>query len=134
VSQPAEPYPGPLPSPSEPFGGRFFQWTPDDEPGLVVDTSGDEAWAELRAFYLPQHPEDERAPRIGTPLDRVIELAKEHRVLSVVVERRYIDADYRSEHQKFYAAAFRRSPSVCHRLHFFRDELQSLDDISRRST
>jgi hypothetical protein len=129
VEESAEPRPGPAPPPSAPFEGRFFQWTPDDEPGLVVDTGREGAWEELRDFYLPQHPDDEQARRSDTPLDRVIDLAREHGVRSVVVERRYIDADYRSEHQRFYAAAFRRSPSVCHRLHFFRDELESLAGI-----
>lgn len=95
----------------------------------MVDTGRAGAWEELRRFYLPQNPDDDQAPRSGTPLDGVITVAKQHSVRSVVVERRYIDADYRSEHQRFYAAAFRRSPSVCHRLHFFRDELESLEDI-----
>jgi hypothetical protein len=37
-----------------------------------------------------------------------------------VVEYRYIDQDYRSEHQAFYAGTFRRYPSVAERLLFFR--------------
>ena len=38
-----------------------------------------------------------------------------------MIERRYIDADYRDEHSKFYSTTFRRYPSVAHRVHFFAD-------------
>lgn len=38
-----------------------------------------------------------------------------------VIERRYLDADYRNEHSTFYSSTFRRYPSVAHRLHFFAD-------------
>ena len=46
---------------------------------------------------------------------------------SVVAEYRYLDADYRNEHSRFYSTTFRRYPSVAHRLHFFRGLLP--DDI-----
>jgi len=36
-----------------------------------------------------------------------------------VIEYRYIDPDYRSEHSRFYSITFRRYPSVAHRIHFF---------------
>lgn len=42
---------------------------------------------------------------------------------SVVAEYRYLDADYRNEHSRFYSTTFRRYPSIAHRLHFFRDVL-----------
>lgn len=38
-----------------------------------------------------------------------------------IIERRYLDADYRNEHSRFYSSTFRRYPSVAHRLHFFAD-------------
>jgi len=53
------------------------------------------------------------------PLERIIEIAEDHRVESVVIERRYIDPDYRSEHSRFYSGTFREHPSFCDRLHFF---------------
>lgn len=40
----------------------------------------------------------------------------------VITEPRYIDADYRSEHQAFYSKAFRPYSSLCRRLHFFTEE------------
>jgi hypothetical protein len=51
----------------------------------------------------------------------------------VVVERRYIDLDYRSEHSRFYSGTFRRYPSVCHRLHFFSSDIDVADDGDLRS-
>ena len=36
-----------------------------------------------------------------------------------VIEYRYLDPDYRSEHSRFYSTTFRRYPSVAHRVHFF---------------
>jgi hypothetical protein len=38
---------------------------------------------------------------------------------TAVIEYRYLDADYRSEHSAFYSITFRRYPSVAHRIHFF---------------
>ncbi|HMM95057.1 hypothetical protein [Phycicoccus sp.] len=40
-----------------------------------------------------------------------------------VLEYRYIDPDWRSEHSNLYAGTFRRYPSVTHRLHFFQDRI-----------
>ena len=42
---------------------------------------------------------------------------------SAVLEYRYIDADYRNEHSRFYSTTFRRYPSVAHRLHFFAEKI-----------
>ncbi len=63
------------------------------------------------------------APSGDQVLDQVIEIAIQHKTVSVFVERRYIDFDFRSEHSQFYGGTFRRYPSVCHRLHFFSAEL-----------
>jgi len=38
---------------------------------------------------------------------------------TAVVEYRYLDADYRNEHSRFYSTTFRRYPSAADRLHFF---------------
>lgn len=38
---------------------------------------------------------------------------------TAVVEFRYLDADYRNEHSRFYSTTFRRYPSVAHRIHLF---------------
>jgi hypothetical protein len=96
--------------------GRFQRWTPDDEPGDVIDVSDahDIGWSQIKETYAPSGDQ---------VLDQVVEVAKQHGVISVFVERRYIDLDFRSEHSQFYGGTFRRYPSVCHRLHFFTNEL-----------
>ncbi len=90
----------------------FDQWSPDDDPGEVVDVGAPAGWDAIRSNYTaPSTP--------SLPLERIIEIAEAHGVQSVVVEKRYIDSDWRSEHSNFYGSTFRRYPSVCHRLHFF---------------
>jgi hypothetical protein len=54
-----------------------------------------------------------------TRLDRVWELCDEHGVDEMLLEREYIDADYRDEYSHFYASTFRRLPDRCERLHFY---------------
>lgn len=91
--------------------GRFFAWTPDDRPGFVLAVDDESGWDEIRRVYSPG--------RSNAPLERLITIAKSHQVVSVVIEQRYIDIDFRSEHSHFYSTTFKRYPSVCHRLHFF---------------
>lgn len=91
---------------------RFLEWVPGPTPVQVVPIDGRVDYEPLKAFYAPY-------ANGSLPLDRVFEVAEEHSVRSVVVEYRYIDADYRDEHSRFYSTTFRRYPSVAHRLHFF---------------
>ena len=49
----------------------------------------------------------------------VVGTAYEAGAKSALVEYRYVDSDYRSEHSHFYSTTFRRYPSVAHRIHFF---------------
>jgi hypothetical protein len=89
----------------------FTTWSPDDGPGEVHDSSQPQVWDKLTADYTNGN---------GNPaLERIFEIARQHGVVSVVREYRYIDADWRSQHAHFYNGTFRRYPSVCHRLHFF---------------
>lgn len=99
---------------------RFFDWTPDDDPAEIIRPQSPADWKDLHERYAQ--------PGDGAQLGRVLELAQEHGVLAIVVERRYIDADYRSEHAAFYSTTFRRYPSVCHRLHFFKADVA--DDLA----
>ncbi len=72
----------------------FDQWSPDDDPGEVVDVGAPGGWDAIRANYTaPSTP--------SLPLERIIEIAQAHGVQSVVVEKRYIDSDWRSEHANF---------------------------------
>jgi len=91
----------------------FFDWTATDDPGTVIDVRQPGAWEALRDSYSVKGS--------SSQLNQVIALSRGHGVQSVVVEFRYIDLDYRSEHSSFYGTTFRRYPSVCHRLHFFAD-------------
>lgn len=68
-------------------------------------------------------------------LERIIEIAADHNVQSVLVETRYIDADWRSEHSRFYSTTYARYPSIAHRAHFFAAPLPSdLSDLSGLET
>jgi hypothetical protein len=89
----------------------FLTWTPDDTAGAVYDVTVDGAWDELTAFYTGGVD--------CAPLERVVAVAREHGVRSVVVEQRHLDADWRSEHAAFHGRLFRRHPSVAHRWHLF---------------
>ncbi|GAC1382476.1 MAG: hypothetical protein NVSMB48_13090 [Marmoricola sp.] len=88
----------------------FDEWAKDDEPGVVIDVTNGTGWDEIRDRYTVG---------VDEPLERIIAIAHQHGVKSVIVEHRYIDADWRSEHANFYGSTFRRYPSVTHRLHFF---------------
>jgi len=99
----------------------FLSWSPDDSAGAVYDVTVDGVWDELADFYAGDTP--------SAPLDRVIAIAREHGVRSVVVEQRYLDQDWRSEHGAFHGQLFRRHPSVCHRWHPFTDDVPA--DLSR---
>lgn len=96
---------------------RFFDWTANDSPASIVRPVTDEDWSDLAARYMGTNPSPQ--------LLRVLELARAHGVVSIVIEHRYIDADYRSEHSAFYSTTFLRYPSVCDRLHFF---IEDVDD------
>ena len=93
----------------------FIDWSPDDSAGHVLDLTEAGAWDRLSSFYT----RDGESP----PLARVIEIAQAHGVQSIVVERRYIDLDWRSEHARFYGHTFKRYPSISHRLHFFTEQV-----------
>jgi hypothetical protein len=96
----------------------FFDWTPDDRPGYFLPYSRAD---ELHTAYSSPVP--------NRPLQRVIEVAGANSARSIFVELRYIDADFRSEHARFYGTMLRRYPTVCHRLHFFAEEMKDWRQI-----
>ena len=98
-------------------------WSHGDQPGEVLDVTAPDGWQQLI--------EDYTYPAGDLPLQRIVEIAKELGVIQVVRERRYIDADWRSQLARFYNATFRRYASVCHRLHFFTKKVpHDLVDLS----
>lgn len=98
----------------------FLSWSPDDSAGAVYDVTVPGAWDELVDFYA--------GPEGSRPLRRIVAIAREHGVRSVVVEQRHLDPDWRSEHGAFHGQLFRRRPSVCHRWHLFTDAVP--EDLS----
>jgi hypothetical protein len=53
----------------------FFAWTPDDYPARVISVP--DGWDEIRERYSPR--------RKNAPLERLIEIATEHEVESVLI-------------------------------------------------
>lgn len=88
---------------------EFGEWTPS-QIAQVVDLRPPRALLELIAYYEGSRRD---------VLEQVIGQAYTLGAQSAVVEYRYLDPDYRSEHSSFYSTTFRRYPSVAHRLHFF---------------
>lgn len=101
----------------------FHDWT-ENAPEFVTRydvTNGD--WNRFYHRYT--------AGTVNLPLLRIIDIAIAHGVQSVLVETRYIDADWRSEHARFYSTTYKRYPSIAHRAHFFTEQLPAdLADLS----
>ena len=87
------------------------KWSSSGEPPTVFDMTAASTWDQLVGQYAH--------PGAAAPLHRTFEIARAHGVVCIVKEPRYIDSDWRSQLARFYGGAFRRYPSVCHRLHFF---------------
>lgn len=107
---------------------QFSEWTPT-EPARIVDLRPEGALLRLIRYY-----EGTRPDVVHEVLGQAYSLGAQ----TAVIEYRYLDQDYRSEHSRFYSTTFRRYPSVAHRIHFFlapppdewRDPDRSLDFTS----
>jgi len=106
---------------------RFADWTPPEpEPARIIDLRPEGALLGLIRYYQGSRP---------AVVQEVLGQAYSLGAQTAVIEFRYLDPDYRSEHSRFYSTTFRRYPSVAHRLHFFarpppatwRDPEHSLD-------
>jgi hypothetical protein len=87
-------------------------WVDPDTHGWVRVLDNDQAWAELLAAYGGDQ-------RSSTPFRRTLEVLRESGCRSVVIENRYVDADYRSEFSNFWSRRFQGKPAFARRLHFF---------------
>lgn len=98
-------------------------WGDDDDPSspLVEDTRTETGWDTIRRVYAGGH----KVP----VLERVIALAKQHGVRSVLIERRYFDPDWRSMYAKFYGSLYQPYSPTCHRLHLFSEVLEQPEDL-----
>lgn len=88
----------------------------------------DESWDALQATYAPG----------DGPFAAVLAVARENGCKTVVVEHRYIDRDFRSEHTAFWSLRFQVPPPFTRRLHFFKQrirlsQLHDLTPSARRS-
>ncbi len=104
-------------------------WSLTEEAAEVVDLRDPAA---LR--WLADHFGGARPDVLRTILGQAFALGAQ----AAVIEYRYLDADYRSEHARFYTTTFRRYPSVTCRLHLFEQPpppaLASPTDIARFTT
>jgi len=83
----------------------------DPDPAEVHHPTTDDEWDVALRRYLGSHyPE---------PFRRCIEVARTLGAVTLVIETRYIDIDYRSEYSAYYSKQFLDTPDATHRLHFF---------------
>ena len=95
----------------------------DTTSAWVLDTTDESGWETIRRAYA-------NGNRVE-PLEQLIRLAKGHGVKSILVERRYVDPDWRSMCAKFYGSLFQRYSPTCHRLHLFSEIVRKDDNLSR---
>jgi hypothetical protein len=90
---------------------EFNEWTPNDI-ARVVDLSPRGSLLSLVQYYGGSRRQ---------VVDEVFGQAYSLGAGTAIVEYRYVDPDFRSEHSGFYSRTFRRYPSVAHRIHFFKE-------------
>lgn len=95
----------------------------------------DEQWADLGEFYerfRRSRPADNDAePERFKPWRRCLAIARANGAMCAVVEKRYIDKDYRSENSAVYSRVLSPISDTSHRLHFFSEEIaaQTINDL-----
>src|SRR4051794_22993792 len=67
---------------------------------------------------------DEYGGRRPEPLRQALDVAADGGCKTIVVENRYVDADYRSEYSAFWSLRFQPPPGFARRMHFFGAELE----------
>jgi hypothetical protein len=97
-------------------------WVDPAAYGDVLHPKSDGDWDELVGLYAQP----------DTPFAAVLAVARESGCSSIVVEHRYIDLDFRSEHAAFWSLRFEVPPPFTRRLHFFTAEIDKdqLHDLS----
>lgn len=64
------------------------------------------------------------------PFRRILDAIEKQQCQSIIIEREYIDLDYLSEFEKFYATTFSSHPKECTRLHFFTSKVTENDYLN----
>lgn len=87
----------------------------EPDPAWVISPADDQEWDEALARY--------RGSTNDGPFNRCIEIARAHGAKHVLIETRFPDVDYRSEHHALYARVFTDVHAYTHRLHFFAGDI-----------
>jgi hypothetical protein len=95
-------------------------WVDPNVAGWIRRPASEAAWEELVADYGGD-------PQYAGPFRRIVDIVRENGCRSVVVENRYVDADYRSEFSAFWASRFADRSPFARRLHFFTAEVDEAD-------
>jgi hypothetical protein len=93
-------------------------WVSRSHHAWVRHPSTDAEWETLIHEYGGQ---------LSNPLQRIIEIARGHRCRTVVIENRYVDADWRNEFAAFWSGRFEMLSPFARRMHFFSAEIQDSD-------
>lgn len=96
-------------------------WVDPDRAYWLATPETDHDWETLVAEYGGYRP---------GPLRQIIRAVRASRCATVLVENRYVDADYRSDFSAFWSLRFEPGTSFTRRLHFFRARLGD-DDVHR---
>ena len=91
-------------------------WVDPDRSGWVRHPASEADWDKLISDYGGD-------PQFADPFRRIVEVVRENGCTSVVIENRYVDADYRSEFSAFWASRFADRSPFARRLHFFASEI-----------
>lgn len=84
-------------------------WVVPESAATVLHMRDDASWDALRGTYDSS----------GRPFAEVLAVARENGCKTVVVEHRYIDRDFRSEHSAFWSLRFQVPSPFTRRVHFF---------------
>ena len=87
----------------------------DPDPAEVFHPTSNAEWEDALARYLGSLND--------LPLRRCVEVARSLGAVTLIVETRYLDQDYRSEFSAYYSKQFGDMPDTAHRLHFFAKKL-----------
>lgn len=87
-------------------------WVSLDHHGEVLHLKSDTEWQAFAELYAPD----------AEPLAQVLKVARDGGCRTVVVEHRYIDLDFRSEHAAYWSLRFEVPSPFTRRLHFFAAE------------
>jgi hypothetical protein len=91
----------------------FTDWdeASPDRPDLVQHPTTRDEWLVALDRYLHA--------RNDLPLLRCLDVVLTRGATTLVIERRYLDIDYRSEYSTYFSRLFESVPDTTHRLHFF---------------